>query len=172
MKRRKKEAGGADESWIPVPRGKTYCSPACGRGCARREYDRAVRDADHLVRRLRGSGWRAVVWENLGWHYRAVSGTVQVYGCRLTKDRRPHYHCMISHDVDRPLGGSVIWTDRLTSYFPNPNVAVKVALSKVLEVTSGVLDAARSACEAVGISKLNLLLLSRDLRRAAQELRR
>lgn len=48
------------------------CAKWCGRGCTEEEYRRAVAGAARLVKRL-GPGWRARVWENLGWHYCAVS---------------------------------------------------------------------------------------------------
>jgi hypothetical protein len=49
-----------------------YCAPACGRGCKRIEYDAAVAAVDALVKLL-GPGWKSRVWENLGWHYEAIS---------------------------------------------------------------------------------------------------
>lgn len=42
----------------------------------------AKRLAAELVKRMKGSGWRPVVFENMGWHWRAVSGPVQVYPSR------------------------------------------------------------------------------------------
>jgi len=66
-------------TWDPVRRGKIYCSPACGHDCTHRDYLAAVRGAERLARRL-GPGWKAEVWENLGWHYRAI---VKVRGGRL-----------------------------------------------------------------------------------------
>jgi len=65
-------------SWKPRVRGDVYCSPACGRGCTRAEYQHADKMADKLVIQL-GVGWRARVWENLGWHYEAKAGEWSVY---------------------------------------------------------------------------------------------
>ena len=59
-------------SWKPVRRGAHFCSPACGRGCTFHEYRKAQVLGGILARQL-GSGWKADVWENLGWHYRALS---------------------------------------------------------------------------------------------------
>lgn len=58
-------------SWEPVggPGGR-FCSPACGMGCTRAQYDHAQVSASELARQL-GSGWVAEVWENLGWHFKA-----------------------------------------------------------------------------------------------------
>jgi len=48
------------------------CAKWCGRGCTEQEYQQAVSGGTALARRL-GKGWKSVVWENLGWHYQAVS---------------------------------------------------------------------------------------------------
>lgn len=72
-----------DKAWTPRRRGAIYCSPRCGRGCTFAEYQSATRDAKALAKRL-GAGWRTDVWENMGWHYRALSpcGRVKVSGER------------------------------------------------------------------------------------------
>lgn len=54
----------------PVISGDTYCSPRCGVGCKAAAYERASREAVELATRL-GEGWTPVVWEYLGWRYRA-----------------------------------------------------------------------------------------------------
>ena len=59
-------------SWGPLIDGERYCSPACGRGCTKAEYERAVKAAQALVKKL-GYGWVPNVWENLGWYYKATS---------------------------------------------------------------------------------------------------
>jgi hypothetical protein len=59
-------------SWKAVQEGKKRCSPACGGGCTQAQYERAVSDADKLVKRL-GPDWCPRVWENLGWHYSVIS---------------------------------------------------------------------------------------------------
>lgn len=60
-----------------------YCNRSkCGRGCTKEEHDAAVRGSTELCAQL-GSGWTPRVWENLGWHYEAVSpgGWLKVSGC-------------------------------------------------------------------------------------------
>lgn len=52
--------------------GKLYCGAACGRGCTWAECQKAIIQANRLLKRL-GKGWKPRVWENLGWHYEAVS---------------------------------------------------------------------------------------------------
>ena len=61
----------------PVRDGDRYCSPACGLGCTWDAYLRATSAANDLCSML-GEGWKPVVWENLGWHYRAERGSVTV----------------------------------------------------------------------------------------------
>ncbi len=65
------------DRWAPVPNGTLFCSPACGAGCTRQEYDEAVLAASQLSRRL-GESWLPHVWENLGWHYEARRGVCTV----------------------------------------------------------------------------------------------
>lgn len=76
-------------SWEPVWRGAIYCAPACGAGCLRSEYNRAVRAADELARQL-GPGWTPRVWANLSWHYSAISpcGRLKVSPCMVRLDRK------------------------------------------------------------------------------------
>lgn len=64
--------------WTPVAAGDIYCSPACGMGCTRKEYDEAVASAAALAQAL-GNGWEPRVWENLAWHYKARKGTCEVF---------------------------------------------------------------------------------------------
>ena len=138
-------------SWTPVARGKTYCSPVCGCGCTRADYERAVRDADQLVRRLRGEGWRAVVWENCGWHFKACSGTVQVYGDRRGRGGSLRYSCMISSHVEDPTGGSVLWTNRVPDLaYSDPNRAVRDMFRAAVSATAEVVAALGSAALAAG----------------------
>ena len=49
------------------------CAKWCGRGCTEAEYRKARASGDRLAARL-GPAWRSRVWENLGWHFSAVSG--------------------------------------------------------------------------------------------------
>jgi len=65
------------DRWKPVRRGAVYCSPGCGLGCKHADYLKASRKAAAVAHRL-GVGWVPEVWENLGWHYRAVKGCMQV----------------------------------------------------------------------------------------------
>lgn len=57
-------------------RGHLRCASWCGRGCTQAEYEKACADADALVKTLNETTemkWKTRVWENLGWHFEAVS---------------------------------------------------------------------------------------------------
>jgi len=65
--------------WTPrTQRGGIYCSPACGLGCKKEDYDHAVSASDKLCKRL-GVGWEPIVWENLGWFYMAKNGIFEIH---------------------------------------------------------------------------------------------
>ena len=68
----KRKPNQADRSWKAVRRGDVYCAPACGGGCTHAAYMQAQLGGERLARRL-GPGFKPEVWENLGWHYCAVS---------------------------------------------------------------------------------------------------
>jgi hypothetical protein len=143
-----------DESWTPVLRGKTYCSPACGCGCKKLDFDQATRDAARLVEGLEGAGWRADVWESVGWHFRAVSGPVQVYGDRLGRGGKLRYRCMISDRVDG-TGGSMIWANAVPpADYEDPNEAVASVFMAAVVATSRVLVSLRRAAGAMGSQTL------------------
>jgi hypothetical protein len=157
-------------SRTPASRGGLYCSPACGAGCTRREHDQAVRDADRLVKRLRGSGWRAEVWENLGWHFRAVSGTVQVFGDRRGENGKWRYTCLISDDVGSPRGGSSLWTDKCPDRcHGDPNEAVASMFTSAVAATTRVLEAVYAAARATGALRMDARPLLAKLASASTE---
>lgn len=59
--------------WVPRENGPFYGSDGCCHAllCTRAAFDQATREAAELVAHL-GPGWEPVVWENLGWHYKAT----------------------------------------------------------------------------------------------------
>lgn len=68
-------------SWKPVRRGAIYCAPACGASCTWAEYQTALEKAKALSKML-GAGWKPIVFENMGWHFKANKGecSVRQYG--------------------------------------------------------------------------------------------
>lgn len=135
-------------SWEPRLNGKTYCAPACGGGCTKVAYDKAVADAGALVSRLRGKDWKPVVWENLGWHYKAVSGPVQVYSSRGSGK----FWCMVGCNPEHNVGGAGFWSAPHKE-FKDPNRAVRHAMSYVYAFTDRINQTLKAAEKAIGVSR-------------------
>lgn len=76
MKKNSKVA--MDSDWEPVLKGSIYCSPACGGRCTKAAFDKAVLGAAGVVKALGGKGWQACIWENLGWHFKVVAGSLAI----------------------------------------------------------------------------------------------
>lgn len=72
------QAPATPDEWAPVLNGDIFCSPRCGGGCTKAEYDAAVTAADALAAKL-GPGWEPDIWENLGWHYAVRRGDSEVF---------------------------------------------------------------------------------------------
>lgn len=68
MKKIRQREPKVDKRWIPVKRGRTYCSPACGGGCTIDAYNKALSVSGYWMKVL-GGNWRTRVYENLGWHW-------------------------------------------------------------------------------------------------------
>lgn len=133
---------GARRSWEPVRNGVLYCAPACGRGCTWREHQRAHRLAWTLAKRL-GRGWRGEVWEQLGWHYRAVRGPIQVI-----PHRTPRAPITYSTLLGRtPTTGSIpcpLW-QTAARRFRDPRAAVAHQIRLALSVWQEMGDAIEAA---------------------------
>lgn len=118
--------------WTPKLSGDLYCSPACGGGCTRKEYDAAMAVSQGIARRL-GEGWAARVWENLGWHASAAhsSGLVTVYPNYrgVTHGRVTGYYVCLS------VGGKQFTTDGRT-----PKDAIRKALEIGFRYGTGIMD--------------------------------
>lgn len=67
------EPASIDNEWIPVLRGRFYCSPRCGCKCTKAAYDTATKKSQELADRL-GDGWAPHTWENGGWHWEVAKG--------------------------------------------------------------------------------------------------
>lgn len=145
--------------WIPVLNGKIYCSPACGRGCTKVEYDRVVKKADKLVSLLKGSGWKVKIYENLGWHFQVVSGPIAVFG----NQENDLYWCMIAQSSDLVGSGFPPWScspsPGKANYHKDPNEAVKEALTHAGAWVSDILKTMASASESSGIPLTSFLPL-------------
>lgn len=107
-------------SWKARHVGDRYCSPACGANCSRAAYESAAQKAAALVARL-GSRFKPRVWENLGWHYGAVSTCDRLY--IRERDTRS-YSCFLN---DKTPSGR--WVGEGTT----PQAAIADARRKALE---------------------------------------
>lgn len=120
-------------SWKPKLRGSIYCAPACGSGCTKAAYDKAVREGESLRKRLKGDGWQVHVHENMGWFYTLISGPIQVYPDRHGKTKK--FWCMIGGEPEDNAGGFGLWTtDESSKMFKDPNRAVRHAMKSMSEV--------------------------------------
>lgn len=72
MTKRKPKKTASIYSQGPVLDGEYYCSPWCGYRCTVEMHKKAQRRAFELCQTL-GKGWTPRVWENLGWHFEAIS---------------------------------------------------------------------------------------------------
>ena len=107
--------------WDPVRAEARYCAPACGLGCTYEQYKAAVRRARALAKRL-GSDWNGDVWENLGWHYRAVSS------CKRFKVHSDGDKIFTAFLGDADSSGG-FWSATATT----PKMALRQALHKAQE---------------------------------------
>lgn len=136
-------------SWKPVLKGTIYCAPGCGGQCTKAAYDKAVKDANATMLRMKGNGWKVVVFENLGWHWHVVSGPVQVHPERKGKG----FWCMIGSEPKDNAGGSGLWTSSQVKVFKDPNRAVADALNDVYPVIERLNKTLRAAEIAAGLQK-------------------
>ena len=106
---------------------------------------KAEKLAKNLVKRMKGSGWRPMVFENMGWHWRVVSGPVQVYPS--DGDR---FWCMIGGKAKGDAGGLAMWTPTPCKHFKDPNRAVREALKHVESKMADLNEALAAARKAAG----------------------
>lgn len=79
--------------------------------------DAANRAAKRALKKMRTLGWRARVWENLGWHYclHHLEGWLSVW------ELDGRYACMLSDQM--PGSGSYLWDP--CTWVKDPNRAVR-----------------------------------------------
>lgn len=110
--------------------------------------DDAERNARNLVARMKGEGWKPVVFENMGWHWRAVSGPVQVYPSGMGDT----FWCMIGSEPKQSVGGAAFWTPQRTRCFKDPNRAVRDAMKHVYEFTERISQTVAMMEQAAGVN--------------------
>lgn len=85
-------------AWKPVRRGATYCSLACGYGCTHAAFLEAHEEAKKTIATLKTKGWKAKVWENIGWHW-ALTNTIcgiSLHANRYNPDKKWHFSTLAS----------------------------------------------------------------------------
>ena len=104
----------------------------------------ATAAGNRLLRRLKGTGWKVDVWENLGWQYAvrldADPGNLSVY-----EDTDGRYSCLLGSDG---CGGQGCWTT-LGGRHKDPNAAVKKELASARAVVAKCQKAVESVAQHV-----------------------
>ena len=116
------------DRWTPVRHSDTYCAPGCGRGCTWKEYQRALRKAEALRRKMKTGDWRIHVHDNLGWHYSIVCGGLGCYRQIEVFEYDGEYHA--------GLFGGTPSEVHVSEYFKDPNKAVAAQLQRIRQVTA------------------------------------
>lgn len=99
-----------------------------------READKAEAEerGRDLLKKMKGKGWRVVVWENCGWNYVVHAPHITVHPCH-----NGQYMALISKEKDGS-GTPCHWHDPNT--YKDPNAAVRRAVSKARRVVLGELE--------------------------------
>jgi hypothetical protein len=93
----------------------------------------ATRRGKAMLRKMKTKGWRLALHENMGWHYRLVCGSIQVY----ESDDGGRYSTLASNTIPGP-GGYPPWTD--SKHFKDPNRAVAHQLRLMQEHINGLFE--------------------------------
>jgi hypothetical protein len=118
--------------WTPIlsADGVYYCSPRCGGGkhCRKEDYDAATKAADELAARM-GDGWKAYVWENLGWHYNVSKGSATVKPS-IYRGHVDSYSAWIEPKIKSPFGKSMTTAIQIIEDAATPEDALGFAVQK------------------------------------------
>lgn len=133
-------------SWKARRSGDLYCAPACGGRCTWAAYQKAKKDAAAFVKRL-GTGWKARVWENLGWHYEAATtdGTMKVHENRSRDGFLISYTAFFERKTEalRAAGERGVITGNWAESGSTPQEAIE----KVLRVAQAEIDTIQAALD-------------------------
>jgi hypothetical protein len=77
-----------------------------------------------LLAKMKGEGWKLIVHENLGWHYRVVRPPLQVY---RSYGGLGGYHVLMGSSSNETYGGLAVWATEQRA-FDDPNEAVAAQL--------------------------------------------
>lgn len=102
-------------------RGGIYCGPDCGMGCTRESYNDKRAHLSQLIDQL-GKGWTGRMWDNLGWHWEAISP------CRRIHVSYNETHGVASRwsaSIQRAGDFGILWH----GYGRTPDAAIKRAIA-------------------------------------------
>lgn len=122
----KKKEEAAARWYEAVRRGPIYCAPFCGAGCTWAAHQRAVQLAHETCMRL-GGGWKPVVWENMGWHARAVGAEGHLHVFIHTHRAHLYNYSAMMNETD--TSGSGHWHADATT----PEEAVRAVVAQFKE---------------------------------------
>lgn len=131
------EAGGK-KFWKPIRKGDVFCSPGCGGGCLRKDYEFVVAKSKRLAVDL-GPGWEPNVFENMGWYW-------------TVENKKLHLSVYQNQNGKQT---SAVLGDAFTGYGRTPEAAIRQAamaavpeyerLKAIVELAKTILDEKKGA---------------------------
>ena len=82
--------------------------------------DEANKAADALLKKMEGKGWKKVIWENMGWHYKVINKTLSVHSTNTGR-------CFALLG-DSPHCGLGCWTNNSGPVRRDPNKAAQATI--------------------------------------------
>lgn len=126
-------APGVALSWRPERRGLIFCSSGCGHNCTHAAYLTAKKESATVLKSLKTTGWKASVWENLGWHWQLQSKVCGLSLHKMDFKGKPVYYCMFSNNPREVGSGDCDNTVHAKNY-ADPNVAITRAIKQLDEL--------------------------------------
>lgn len=119
-------------SWTPKTVGvgalTKYCSPACGAGCTKKQYEAAKRRGEEARQKMRTpDAWTVHIWENMGWY-----SSLECAGMSVKIEASGKYWCLFTSGELNGSGES-FWTARATFMYASPQDAVDAQLQLAKE---------------------------------------
>jgi hypothetical protein len=128
------------DRWTPKLQGDVFCSPACGGGCKKADFDRANEVAKALASMM-GHGWAPRVWENLGWHFEVAKGCATI--CLETSGQ---YTASIRFSL----------SDKVESYIAETDSDPRAAMRRVMVDLEGTIARLKRSLDSVSLEPLEL----------------
>jgi len=84
----------------------------------------ATKRAAALRKRMKGTGWKQRVWENLGWQYEVTNGPLSVFS--VSNHGNEEFSCMLSDNVSDSTYGCILFHSVGCNKDPNKAVLAEV----------------------------------------------